>query len=335
MSKPYSDSTGATYIRASLALATTALTFAAALLPSGVLAQPFPEKTVQVIVPYTPGGLTDGLIRHVAAELNNKWKQTVVVQNKGGGGTTIGTAQVAQAQADGYTMLFTSTGFVTNQVLMKSLPYDSKSLTPIAMGATAPNVLYVNPSLPVKTIGELVAYGKAHPGELKFASTGNGSSTHLTAELLAAQASMPMLHVPYKGAGPALNDLLAGHVNAMFHFPASLALAKEGKLRALGVASKERLPNAPDLPTFEEAGIPGVISSSWFGLFVPADTPEAIKDQIHRDVNAVLELPKTREFAQGMGLTLTTMSRAEFAGFISNERDKWARVIKERNIKTQ
>ena len=325
--------------RSTLALALTALGTATllsmSLAPGLACAQAFPVKTVQVVVPYPPGGLTDGLVRHLAVELGNKWKQTVVVENKGGGGTTIGTGQVSRAPADGHTLLFTSTGFVTNQVLMKSLPYDSATLSPIAMGATAPNVLYVHPSLPVKSVKELVAYAKAHPEALKFASTGNGSSPHLTAELLAAQTGITMIHVPYKGAGPALADLLAGHVNAMFHFPASLALEKEGKLRALAVASDERLHNAPDLPTFTEAGVEGVVSSSWFGFFAPAATPEAVKDKIYRDVDEALKSPKVKEYVNESGLTVTPMTRAEFVGFISAERDKWARVIKERNIKTE
>ena len=294
--------------------------------------QTYPDKPVQVIVPYPPGGLTDAIVRYVAQELTDKWKLSVIVKNVGGGGTTIGTAQVVRAPADGHMLLFTSTGYVTNQVLMKSLPYTADALTPIAMGATAPNVLYVHPSVPAQTLAELIAYAKSKPGALKFASTGNGSSPHLTAELLAAQTGISMIHVPYKGAGPALADLLAGHVNAMFHFPSSLAFVKEGKLRAIAVASTERLREAPQLPTLENLG---VISSSWFGFFVPAATPAAVKQQLHRDIADVLALAKTRSFLEKSGLTESHMSQQEFAGFILNEREKWAKVIVQRGIKIE
>ncbi|GAA0508446.1 MAG: tripartite tricarboxylate transporter substrate binding protein [Pigmentiphaga sp.] len=295
----------------------------------------FPGRTVQVIVPYPPGGLTDGLVRQLAAELGQSWKQSVVVENRGGGGTTIGTAQVARAQPDGHTLLFTSTGLVTNQILMKSLPYEADALAPVAMGGTAPNVLYVRPGLPVRSVAELVAYAKARPGEVKFASTGNGSSPHLTAELLASRAGISILHVPYKGAGPALTDLLAGHVDAMFHFPASLALARQGKLRALAVAADERLADAPDLPTVVQAGVPGVVSGSWFGFFVPSATPEAIQDKIHRDVAQALRAPAVQRYMQESGLVSPPMSRAQFSAFIEHERDKWAEVIRTRNIRLE
>jgi len=295
----------------------------------------FPARTVQVVVPYPPGGLTDGLVRQVAAELGQKWKQSVVVENRGGGGTTIGTAQVARAQADGHTLLFTSTGFVTNQILMKSLPYEADALSPVAMGGTAPNVLYVRPGLPVRSVSELVAYAKARPGELKFASTGNGSSPHLTAELLGSRAGISILHVPYKGAGPALTDLLAGHVDAMFHFPASLSLARQGKLRALAVAADERLADAPDLPTVVQAGVPGVLSGSWFGFFAPSATPAAVQDKIHRDVGEALQAPAVRRYMQEAGLVSPPMSRAQFSAFIAHERDKWAEVIRARNIRLE
>lgn len=250
----------------------------------------FPGRTVQVIVPYPPGGLTDGLVRQLAAELGQSWKQSVVVENRGGGGTTIG---------------------------------------------TAPNVLYVRPGLPVRSVAELVAYAKARPGEVKFASTGNGSSPHLTAELLASRAGISILHVPYKGAGPALTDLLAGHVDAMFHFPASLALARQGKLRALAVAADERLADAPDLPTVVQAGVPGVVSGSWFGFFVPSATPEAIQDKIHRDVAQALRAPAVQRYMQESGLVSPPMSRAQFSAFIEHERDKWAEVIRTRNIRLE
>ncbi|MDX3904904.1 MAG: tripartite tricarboxylate transporter substrate binding protein [Pigmentiphaga sp.] len=302
---------------------------------AAVQAEGFPTRTVQIVVPYPPGGLTDGLVRQVATELGQKWKQSVVVENRGGAGTTIGTAQVARADADGHTLLFTSTGFVTNQILMKSLPYESDSLAPVAMGGTAPNVLYVHPSLPVHDVAGLVAYAKAKPGELRFASTGNGSSPHLTAELLASEAGISILHVPYKGAGPALNDLLAGHVNAMFHFPASLAQVKQGKLRAIAVAADARLAEAPELTTFAQAGLPGVVSGSWFGFFAPAATPDAVKDQIHRDVAQALQAPHVQRYMRDAGLVDAGMSRAQFAAFIGNERAKWERVIKARNIRVE
>ena len=300
--------------------------------PLGAVAQTYPTRPVQVIVPYPPGGLTDGIVRQVAQGLTEKWKTTVFIENKGGGGTTIGTAYVARAAADGQTLLFTSTGYVTNQVLMKSLPYSADAFTPIAMGATAPNVLYVHPSVPATNLAELLTYARANPGALKFASTGHGSSPHLTAELFASKTGISMVHVPYKGAGPALADLLAGHVNAMFHFPASLALAKEGKLKAIAVASTDKLKEAPGLPTFIDSGVPDVVSSSWFGFFAPAATPQPVKDKLHKDIADVLASARLRAFMEESGLTETPMTQAEFATFITNEQDKWATVIRERKI---
>ena len=294
--------------------------------------QVFPWRPVQIVVPYPPGGLTDAIARGVALGLTARWKQPVVIENKGGGGTTIGTAFVARAPADGHTLLFTSTGYVTNLVLMKSLPYKSDQFTPIAMAATAPNVLYVHPSVPAKDLQELVAYAKAHPDAMKFASTGNGSSSHLTAELFAAKAGISMVHVPYKGAGPALSDMLAGHVNAIFHFPSSLNLVKEGRLRAIAVAGAERLREAPQLPTMAEGGVPGVVSASWFGFLLPAATPQAVKDKVHRDITEVLASPAMKTLLEESAMAPSHMSQEEFAHFLAGEKDKWAGVAAQRSI---
>ena len=312
-----------------------ALAAAAALLTTLALpaqAADYPDRSVNIVVPYPPGGLVDAQARQLATLLSDKWKQTVVVENKGGAGTTIGTAQVARAKPDGYTLLFTSTGFITNQILMDSLPYDSASLTPVAIAAVAPNVLYVHPSLPVDSVQSLVDYARKNPESVKFASTGNGSSPHLSAELLSVQARMPMIHVPYRGAGPALNDLLAGHVNAMCHFPASLAQVQAGKLRVLGVASESRMAQAPDVPTITEGGVDGVLSSSWFGFFVPAGTPDAIQEKIYRDVSESLQSSSIKPFLTESGLALTGMSRQDFVDFIRNEKSKWQRVFSEKKI---
>ncbi len=256
-----------------------------------------------MFVPYSPGGLTDTLARRYAEQLATGWKQPVVVENKPGAGSAIGASNVARSHTDGYTLLLGSVGMVTNPLLMKKMPYEPESLVPLALVALAPNVLYVHPSVPAKNVKELVDYAKANPGLLSFASSGVGSSPHLAAELFATKTGIDIIQVPYKGTGPAIADFLGGQVNAYFDTMQSMKYAKDGSIRALAITTKQRIAEAPDLPTVEESGVaPGVLSSSWFGFFVPASTPAHVQQQIVQAIKKIAGDKEMQGMVSSMGL---------------------------------
>lgn len=303
-----------------------ASTFASAQAPA------FPTKAVTLVVPYAPGGITDGAARVIALKLAEKWKQPVVVSNRAGGGTVIGTKEVAGAAADGHTVLLTSFGYAMNQILMKSLPYDPKSLTPLNLVGLSPNVLYLHPSVPIANVAELVAYAKAHPGALKFASSGNASSPHIAAELFGSLTGSNVIHVAYRGTGPAMQDVLGGQVSGIFDTLQSMQYVKSGKLKVIAVAHTDRLPGAPDVPTFKEAGLPGMVISSWFGFFAPTATPEPLRRRIFDDIQDVLKLPEVRAKLVQLGLEPSLVSQAEFQRFLDSEVDRWTTLTKARNI---
>jgi len=298
-------------------------------------AQGFPSKMVRIIVPYAPGGETDALGRMIAPKLTEKWKQSVVVENRVGGGTVIGTEAAAKADPDGHTLLIASVGFVTNQVLIPNLPYDSNSLAPQLLLATGPLILYVNAGVPAKNLKEFIAYGKTRPGQLMFASSGNASSPHITAELFASLAGIEITHVPYKGTGPALTDLLGGQVHAIFSTMTLMPNVRAGKLRAFLVANKTRLSNAPELPTAEEAGLPNFTAASWFGLFVQAGVPADVRQRIYTDVRSVATTPEIRGRIQQIGLEPSTLNREEYAAFLKAELEKWGGIIRAKNIRLE
>lgn len=300
---------------------------------SSALASDFPQKTVQLVIPYGPGGLTDNLGRLYAARLKDAWNQSVIVDNKPGAGAALGAAYVAHATPDGHTLLLGSVGMVTNPFMFKRLPYKSEELVPVSLAATAPNVLYVHPSIPAKNIKELVEYAKKNPGALSFASAGVGSSPHLAAALFAAKAGIDVLHVPYKGTGAAITDFLGGQVKAYFDTMQSMQYAKEGKILALAVATEKRIAQAPNLPTVEESGVAdGVFSSSWFGYFVAAKTPIAIQNQL---AQALLTIARDKEFQQKisvLGVIPEVEDAAGFGRFLKRESDKWGEVIRSNKI---
>ena len=256
-------------LHARWAIAAAAITLGLAHLP--VAAQAFPTRQVTVVVPFAPGGLSDGIARIVATKLAEKWKQPVLVDNRPGGGTIVGTQAVAKSAPDGHTLLMTSFGFTINQILVKNLPYDSRALAPLNMSGTAPNVLYVHSTVPVSTVPELIALAKTNPSKLTFASSGNATSPHMAAELFGSVTGTDIVHVPYKGTGPAMADVLGGQVTGIFDTMQSMQYAKAGKLKALAVATKKRLPSAPELPTFAELGLPAMEMATWWGYFVPAE----------------------------------------------------------------
>ncbi|MGE4184880.1 MAG: tripartite tricarboxylate transporter substrate-binding protein [Hyphomicrobiaceae bacterium] len=268
----------------------------------------------------------------MASRLSDKWKQSVVVENRPGASTIIGTQTVATAPADGYTLLLTSFGFTTVQFRKQPLPYDVKALAPIYQVATSPLTLYVTQDLPVKSVDELVAYAKAKPKTLMFASSGIASSPHIGAELFAGQNGIEITHVPYKGTSPAVADLLPGHVHAIWGAPSLMSYVTAGKLRVLAVANAKRLTNHPEVPTTGELGHPNFIAASWYGMFLPAATPADIQDKIYADIKEIGATQGLKDALLKIGLEPSKMTREEFAAFLVAERSKWGDVIKTRNI---
>ena len=296
----------------------------------------FPTKSVSLVVPYVAGGLTDVLARVLAPRLTEKWNQTVIVENRAGGGTTIGTAAVARAPGDGHTLLMTAFGFIGNQIMMPNLPYDPKALTPLFMVADSPSVLYVRANLPVNNLAELIAYGKANPGKLTFASSGNASSPHIAAEQFADMAGLQIVHVPYRGNGPAINDLLGGQVDALFDSPATMSHVATGKLKVLGHGYDQPNPRLPKVPAISQAGIPALsqfMAGGWFGIFIPTSTPENIQQKIFNDMKTVVDNKEVREALMRTGVDVRSMTRAEFATYLQGELTRWGPVIRSRNIR--
>jgi len=300
----------------------------AALAPSTVLAQDFPKRTVQIVVPYSPGGLTDNIGRLFAAQLKDVWKEPVVVDNKPGAGASLGAGIVARAPADGHMLLLGSVGMVTNPFMFKNLPYKPDELAPLMLTSMAPNVLYVHPSIPPQNVRELVDYAKKNPGGLSFASTGQGSSPHLAAALFAAKAGVELLHVPYKGTSQAITDVLGGQVKIYFDTMQSMQYVKEGKLRALAVTTEKRLAAAPELPTVEESGVAsGVFSSSWFGFFIHAKTPLAVQQEIAQALMAIGQEQGAQQKLAAMGVIPAPLDAAAFDRFLKTESVKWGELI--------
>jgi len=309
---------------ATLTLSATALCAAA---------QPFPNKPVSLVVPYAAGGLTDNIARYFSAQLKDVWSQPVVVENKPGAGASIGAAQVARANPDGYSLLLGSVGMVTNPFMFKNLPYKPSDLAPLALVAMAPNVLYVHASVPANNVAELVAYARKNPGALTFASSGIGSSPHLAAELFAARAGIEIVHVPYKGTGAAINDFLGGQVKAYFDTMQSMPYVKEGKIKALAVTTEKRLANAPDLPTVEESGVAsGVISSSWFGFFTQEQVPQARRTEISDALLKIAGDPAAQEKMRAFDLVPVQVGARDFGQFLEAESKRWGGLIKAQNI---
>ena len=310
------------------------MTLCASIAAAGALsayAQNYPDKAVRVVVPFAPGGSTDIVGRIMSQRLSERLKQSVVVDNRGGGGGNIGSDVAAKAQPDGYTLLIGTVGSLTiNPSLYKRMPYDPlKDLTPIAYFGSTPNVLVVHPSLPVKSVRELVLLAKSKPGQLNYASAGTGGSVHLAGELFKSLAKVDMVHVPYKGSGPALIDLLGGQTQLMFStMPPALPHVKSGRLRALGMTGSRRSPLVPELPTIAESGLPGYEITQWWGLLGPAGLPAAIVTRLNSDVNAVLQQPEVKARFANEGADTAPNTPAWFASYMKSEVAKWAKVVK-------
>ena len=291
-----------------------------------VVAQNYPLKPVRIISPYSPGGLGDLLPRAVGAGLAESLGQQVIVENRPGASQIIGMQAAAKAPPDGYTLVFGSvTSLAINPSVHRNLPYDPvKDFAPVALCVTTPLYLVVHPSLPVRSVKDLIALARARPRTLSFGSGGTGSSNHLAGELFKSLAKVDLLHVPYKGAGPAMVDVMAGHVELMFG-AAGLAEAKAGKVRVLAVTSAKRSATAPELPTLAEAGVPGYEATIWFGLLAPAATPQAIVARLSQDIGKALSHPRIRE--QFPTVDVTPSTPAAFASLIAREIPKWRKVI--------
>jgi tripartite-type tricarboxylate transporter receptor subunit TctC len=304
-------------------------------------AQSWPSKPVRIIVPFPPGGTTDIVARSLGAELQKMWQQPVIVENRAGAGGNVGAEAVAKSPNDGYTLLMGTVGtHAINAALFaqggNKMPFDPvKDFVPITLAAGVPNVMVIHPKVPANSVSEFIAYAKANPGKLNMASSGNGTSIHLTGELFKTMTGTYMVHLPYRGSAPAVSDLLAGNTNVMFdNLPSALPHIKSGRLKALAVTSRVRSPALPDTPTIEEAAnLKGFDASSWFGLFAPAGTSRAIVDKIQADVAKALAVPQVRERFVAQGAQPGGTTPDQFAAFIRAETDKWAKVVKISNAK--
>jgi tripartite-type tricarboxylate transporter receptor subunit TctC len=305
---------------------------------SNVQAQVYPERAVKVIVPYAPGGGTDTVARAISQRLSEKWKQPVVVENRTGAGTVVGSEAAAHSPKDGYTLLFSdASAFVINPHVYSKLRYDAlKDFEPVSLTVRLTPVLAIANNTPARTVGELIAYAKAHPGELTYASPGVGTYTHIAMEQFKHLAGINLLHVPYRGSTPAMTDLLAGRVATyMVTYSVFDAYEREGKLKILAAATDRRIPSRPDLPTISET-VPGYTVDVWFGFAAPAGTPTGILDKIHDDVDSILNDPDFIEkFIKPQTYIAGHLTRAEFAAQVKSDFVKWGELVKISGVQLQ
>ncbi len=298
-------------------------------------AQSYPAKPVKMIVPFAPGGATDILARLISAELSMALGKPFVVENISGGGGNIGSNNAARAEPDGYTLLFGAAGNIAiNPGLFKNMPYDPiKDLAPVSLLASTANVLVVHPSVPAKNVKELIALAKSKPGELNYASSGNGSTIHLAAEMFNHMAGVKTVGVHYRGSAPAMIDLLAGRTHLMFeNIPSALPRIQDGSLRALGVTGRTPTAALPGVPPIADAGLPGFEATSWFGVFAPARTPPAIIDKLAQTIAEAAKKPAVIEKIRGLGAEVTIAGPAEFSKLVRTDTEKWAAVIRNAGV---
>jgi tripartite-type tricarboxylate transporter receptor subunit TctC len=307
-----------------------------ALLPLQALAQTYPARPVTIVLPYAAGGNTDAIARTLANRLEQRMGQPFIIEQRLGAASVIGATYVARATPDGYTILIgTSTTMAINASVYKNLPYDpTKDLAPIALVAGVPFLLVVNPSLPVKSLADLVAYAKTLPSGLTYASNGPGGAAHLFAELMGGQLGLKLVHVPYKGLAPALNDIVGGHVQMMFgDFATALPLVRAGKLRALGVSTAQRVGTAPDIPPLAEVGLKGFDASSWQMMIAPGKIPPDILNRLNQEIRAIVADPAVQKDFSGRGLIpLASGTPAELQAFVKSEIARWGEVVKRAGV---
>jgi tripartite-type tricarboxylate transporter receptor subunit TctC len=305
-------------------------------LTAGAAADDYPNRPIRLIIPFPPGGSNDVVGRLVARHLSDQLGQQVYVDNRGGAGGTIGTDSAAKASPDGYTLLVISLAHAVNPWLYK-LTYDPiKSFAPVASFGSGTNVLAVNPELPVNSVQELIALAKQKPGQLQYASAGIGSFQHLGGELFKLMAGVDMVHIPYRGGGPAMTDVIGGHTKIVFSsLIQTTPHVKSGQLKALATGGAKRNPVLPDVPTIAESGVPGYEANNWWGMLVPAGTPPAIVEKLNKAVSAALDAPELQKQFETEGASIVKMTPAEFGAYIESETAKWGRVVKEGHIMAQ
>jgi tripartite-type tricarboxylate transporter receptor subunit TctC len=305
--------------------------------PSRAAGADWPAKPVRVVVPFTPGGSTDTTARLVGNRLQEVWGQSVVIENKAGAGGNIAADMVAHSDPDGYTIFIVGPGLATNQFLYPQLSYDPVGdFAPVTLLITQPNMMCVPNSSPAKSVQEFIAYCNANRGKVTYASSGNGTTLHLSGELFKRLANVEMTHIPYRGGAPAINDLIPGRVDVIFdNVPTVVQHVREGQLRGLAVTTKERIAIMPEMPTIAESGVPGFDVSSWFGFFVPARTPPDIIAKINADTNAALVHPTVKPRFEHLGAVPRGSTPAELAAFLKSEIDKWGPVIADARIKVE
>jgi tripartite-type tricarboxylate transporter receptor subunit TctC len=334
--EPRVDARSAADMRAAHALAIAGLLLLGHVTPEAH-AQSYPMKPVRLVSPSSAGGGSDIIARILAPKLAERIGQQVVVENRAGAGTVIGSDHVAKSAPDGYTLLLGISTLATNPALLKKMPYDAvRDLAPITQVAQSPNVLVVHPSVPVHSVKELIAFVRARPGQLTFASAGVGTNPHMTMELFRSMAKLEIVHVPYKGSAPAITDLVGGHV-AMMSATALTGIPqiRAGRLRGLGVSSAKRSASAPELPTIAEAGVPGYEATQWYGLLAPAGTPSDVIKRLHAETVKILQLPDVKARLAGDGAEPVGDTPEEFGRFIAAELAKWAKVAREAKIQPE
>lgn len=299
------------------------------------MAQSYPSKPVRLLVPFSAGGTTDVVARTVGAKLAELLGQPVIVENRGGGGTIIGTEVLARAPADGYTIMLATPDLTINPSLQPKLPYDTlKDFSPIALIGTYPMVLVVNADQKLGSVADLLTRARAQPGQINFASAGNGSMPHLCGEILNSLANIQLTHVPYKGNGPAVTDLLAGHVSVLFTgWPAVVGHVKSGKLKMLAVSTTKRHPTLPDVPTLNESGVPGYDVTAWFGFIAPAGVPKDVIAKLNADIAKAVQSPEVRAKLASLGADLSASTPEAFGALMRAEIGKWGHIIRTANIK--
>ena len=315
-------------------VALSAATLAHPLMTGGVRAQTWPNRFVRLVVPFAPGGANEAFARNLAARLSELWGQQVVIENKPGAGGNIGAEAAARSEPDGSTMLIGSFPHAVARFLYPALGYDLiADFAPVTLIGLTPNIMVVPNASPARSVGEFIAHAKANRGKITFASSGAGTSIHLSGELFKRMAGIEMTHVPYRGGAPALADLIPGRVDLMFNVMSSvLPQVRAGQMRGLAVTTAQRVPAAAEFPTLGEAGLPGFEVAGWFGFFVPARTPPEIVAKIHRDTVTALADPGLRGRLEDLGIVVTGSTPAELAAFLKAEIDKWGPVIKEAGI---
>lgn len=300
-------------------------------------AQDYPTKPVRMIVPFAPGGVADIIARLLAQRLTESLGQTVVVDNRPGAGGVIGTELLAKSAPDGYSLILQDMAYTISPAVYGKVPYDPvKDFTAITLVARTPQWLFVFPGIPAKSVNELVALAKTQSGKYTIGSSGNGTGTHLMAELLMRRAGIKLTHVPYKGAGPSVNAAVGGEITSVFAFmPVALSFVQAGRLRAIGVTMEKRHPAYPDVPTFEESGIPNMVVNHWLGVMTPAGLPKPISSKLHRELSAAVNHPTVFERFKALTLEPITTSPSEFRAVIESDLRRWGTVVKEANIQLQ